>query len=168
MNKFFTKRKIVSMSLTPMKRGVTIIELLIIFVVITVLFSIVSFKFLDMREQQVLKNTVSDAVSSVNKARSQTLSSLLSSSYGIHFEADKIIIFKGTVFSAEAEDNEVTEIISPATISNVTLNGSSGASGDIYFSRLDGVPSKTGTVTISTGSSSVVLTISTTGSISTN
>ncbi|MFA6000334.1 MAG: hypothetical protein WC783_05180 [Candidatus Paceibacterota bacterium] len=168
MNKFFIKRKIYPTFLASMKQGVTIIELLVIFSIITVLFSIISFKFLDMREQQVLKNTVNDVVSSVNKARSQTLSSLLSSSYGVHFETDKIIIFKGTVFSAGAGDNEVTEIISPATISNVTLNGSSGTSGDFYFNRLDGVPSKTGTVTISTDSSSVVLTISTTGSVSTN
>ena len=150
------------------KKGITIVELLIIFSVITILLTIVSFQFSKIREKQVLKNALSDTISSINKARAQTLSSLNSSSYGIHFQSDKIIIFKGTIFDNNATNNETINIIAPATISNVTLNGVSANSGDVYFNRLYGVPSQTGTITISTPSFLNTLTISPTGSVSLN
>lgn len=147
------------------KKGITVIELLVVIAVLGVIFSIIIPQFSKTRENQVLKSGVQDILSSINKARSQTFSSLNSSEYGVHFQADKVIIFKGKVFSAVAEDNETINIIPPATISTITLTGG-GA--DIYFNRLSGVPSTTGTVTISTTSYSKIITISATGVASTN
>src|SRR3989338_4195149 len=121
------------------QKGITIIELLIVIVVIGIMALIVLPQFSYIKENQVLKNGVSDILSSIDKARGQTLSSLNSSEYGVHFESDKVIIFKGTVFSAIAPDNE-----------------------NIYFNRLSGSPSVTGTVTLSTTNYSKIITISAT------
>ena len=150
------------------KKGITILELLIVLAILGLFIALTLFQFSKFREQQVLKSSVNDTLSSISKARSQTLSSLNSFVYGIHFESDKVIIFKGTVFNNNDPLNEIINIISPATISNVTLGGISGTSGEMYFNRLYGVPSKTGMVTISIPSSSKVITISATGSASIN
>ena len=114
---------------------------------------------------QVLKAGVQDILSSLDKARSHTLSSLNSSSYGVHFESDRVIIFTGTVYSAGAGSNETIMIVTPASIPTITL---SGGGADVYFNRLSGSPSKTGTVTVTTTNYSKIITISATGVASSN
>ncbi|MFH1200877.1 MAG: prepilin-type N-terminal cleavage/methylation domain-containing protein [bacterium] len=147
------------------RQGITVIELLIVIAVLGIIFSITIPQFSKMRENQVLKSTVSDIVSSLKKAQSQTLASLNSSSYGVHFQFDKVIIFKGTVFSAGDTNNKTISIVTPASISNIALLG--GGS-DFYFNRLSGSPNITGTVTVSTTSYSKIITISATGVASVN
>lgn len=150
------------------KKGITIIEILVVIGVLGIIFAVVLPQFSKMRELQVLKNGVGDVLSSVNKARGETLSSLDSFSYGVHFQSDKVIIFKGTVFSASDANNETINLTAPASISNVTFGGVSSSSGDVHFSRLSGSPSTTGTVTLSTSSYSKIITISATGTASSN
>ena len=58
-----------------------------------IIFSIAIPQFSKTRENQVLKSAVNDILSSLNKAQSQTLASADSSSYGVHFQSDKVIIF---------------------------------------------------------------------------
>src|SRR3989338_1858249 len=108
------------------KKGITAVELLVVIVVLGIIFSVALSQFSKFRENQVLKTAVNDVLSSLNKARSQTLSSLNSSEYGVHFQSDRVIIFKGAVFSAEDPDNETISILAPAAIFDVTLNGVGG------------------------------------------
>ena len=149
-------------------KGIGLIEVLIVFAVMGVLVLIALPQFSKLKENQVLRTSVSDTVSAVNKAHSRTLASVNSYSYGVHFQSDKVIIFRGTTFSASDPLNEQINIVSPASITNVTLNGSSGTSGNFYFNRLSGSPSKTGTITISAASSTKIITISATGAASSN
>src|SRR3989344_9234934 len=114
------------------KRGITAIEILVVIAVLGIIFAIALPQFSKMRENQVVKTAVSDTLSSINKARSQTLSSLNSSSYGVHFQSDRVIIFTGQSYSEGAAGNETINIVTPATISNVTLNGTSGISGNLF------------------------------------
>ncbi|MDD5720884.1 MAG: type II secretion system protein [Candidatus Pacebacteria bacterium] len=142
------------------KKGITIIELLVVLAVLGIIFSVVIPQFSKMRENQVLKSGVSDTLSSIDKARGETLASLNSSSYGVHFQSDKVIIFKGTDFSTrDTTKDETISIATPAIISSGTLT----LPVDIYFNRLSGSPSKTGTITISTPVYSKIITISATG-----
>lgn len=149
-------------------KGISLIEILVIFAGLGLLVAIVMPQFYNIRKNQVLKSAVGDVLSTVNKARSRTLASMNSSTYGVHFQSDKVIIFKGTIFSALDVNNETINIFSPASITNVTLGGVSDVVGDLYFNRVFGTPSTTGTVTISTGSSSKTLTINQSGNISSN
>ena len=150
------------------QKGMSLIEILVVVAIIGILIAIVLPQFSKSRENQILKNTLGDVVSSIHNAQTQSLASINSSEYGVHFQADKIVIFKGKVYSAVAADNKTINIISPATISNVTLTGVSATSGDIYFERLSGVSNKAGTVTISISSSTKIITISATGIVSVN
>lgn len=150
------------------KQGITIVEMLVVIAIIGILVAVAFPQFSKIKENQVLKNTVGDVTSALHSAQSQSLASINSSEYGVHFQSDRIIIFTGKVFSAGAGDNKTVNIISPASISNVTLLGVSSATGDIYFERLSGAPSKTGTITVSTTSFSKIITISATGAVSIN
>ena len=147
------------------KRGFTALETFIVLSVAILLIVIVLPSFQAMRNNQVLKATASEVVSALDQARSQALSSIDSSEYGVHFELNEIIIFKGTTFSSPDPNNENISITSPASISSINLTG--GAV-DVYFDRLSGAPNKTGTITISVSPFSKVITISATGAISMN
>ncbi|KKT01029.1 MAG: hypothetical protein UV76_C0003G0005 [Candidatus Nomurabacteria bacterium GW2011_GWA2_43_15] len=150
------------------KRGMTIVELLVVIAVLGIIFSIVLPQFSKTREMQTQKSAVGDVLSVLERARSQTLASVDSSEYGVRFQSDRVIIFKGKIFSVDDVNNQTINITAPANISNVTLGGISGDSGDMYFNRLSGMPSKTGTVTVSTTSYSKIITISATGASSVN
>ena len=148
------------------KRGMTIVELLVVIAVLGIIFSVALPQFSKMRELQTLKSAVGDVLSVLDRARSQTLASVDSSEYGVHFQSDRVIIFKGKTFSAGDGNNETINIVTPASISDITLNGVSGSSGDVYFNRLSGAPNQTGTVAITTTSYSKIVTISATGASS--
>lgn len=150
---------------TKKNKGFTLIEILIVVGILAVLIAVVSPAFSTMRNNEVLKSTTADIVSAIDKARSQTLASVNSLEYGVHFESSKIVIFQGTTYSSGDANNEDIFISSPASISNINLTG--GAV-DVYFDRLSGAPSKTGTITVSVSSSTKTITISTTGAVSTN
>jgi len=150
------------------KKGISLIEIIVVVAILGIIFAVVSPKFSTIRERQILKSTTSNILSSLNKAQTQTLASLDSSSYGVHFESGQVIIFKGTVFSDSNPDNEIMEITSPAFISDVTLGGVSADFGNVFFNRISGTPSDIGTVTVSTPSFSKIITISFTGSASAN
>ena len=104
----------------------------------------------------------------MHSAQSQSLASVDSSEYGVHFKSDQVIIFKGKIFAEGAIDNKVINVVYPASISNVTLGGVSASSGNLYFERLSGAPSKIGTITVLTPSSTKIITISATGATSVN
>ena len=147
------------------KRGFGILEILVVLAILTLIILVVLPSFAKIRERKVLDTAVADVVSALDKAKSYSLSSVDSSEYGVHFESSQIVIFKGTVYSSMDVNNENILVFSPAYISDIGLTG--GAS-DIYFDRLSGVPSKTGTITVTSSSVSKTITISVTGAISVN
>ncbi|MES3032334.1 MAG: prepilin-type N-terminal cleavage/methylation domain-containing protein [Patescibacteria group bacterium] len=150
------------------KKGITAIEILVVVAVVGIIVSVVIPRFSQIRENAVLKAATEDVLSSINKAKSQTLSSLNSSEYGVHFQSDEVIIFTGKVFSSSASSNQTISITPPATISNVNFGGVSSTSGDMYFNRIYNAPSTTGTITISTPTFLKIITIYATGVASAN
>jgi prepilin-type N-terminal cleavage/methylation domain-containing protein len=150
------------------QRGMSIVEVLVVISVIGILTAVVLPQFSKVKENQVLKNAVSEITSALHNAQSQSLASKDFSEYGVYFESDKILVFKGKIFNVEAVDNSSISIVLPATISNVAFNGISATTGEIYFQRLSGAPSKVGTITVSTPSYSKLITISATGTVSVN
>ena len=147
------------------KKGLTILEVIIVLSILGFLIAIVLPSFKTMRDNQILKSAISNLSSSLNKAKSQTLASVDSSEYGVHFEFDKIIIFKGQTFSSSDANNENILISPPAFISAINLTDGVA---DLYFNKLSGTPDRTGTITISISSLSKIITISATGAISVN
>ena len=143
-------------------------ELIVVIAIIGILSVLVFSSLSETKNNQVLKSAVEDVVSLLNKARSQTLASLNLTTYGVHFESNKIVLFSGTTYNTDDASNEVVDVSSPATISNISLTD--GAT-EFYFNRLSGVPSKTGNIKISISSNANLvktITISSTGGVSVN
>ena len=147
-------------------KGISGIELILVAAILGILMAVVMPEFGRSRERATLDGAVGDILSTVSEARSKTLGSVNSSSYGVHFTPNEVIIFKGTSFSAGDPNNEEVSIVSPAAITNVTLGGVSASSGNFYFQRISGSPSKSGTVTISSPAYSKIITLTATGSAS--
>jgi len=148
------------------QKGITLAEVLLAIAIVGILATIVLPGFTKIKKIQILKSTTEEIVSVLEKARSQTLASLNSSSYGVHFETNRVIIFSGTAFSSDEVTNQVVDLISSATITNINLNNSAT---DLYFNRLSGLPNTSGTITVEVpGISSKTITISATGSASVN
>ena len=148
------------------KRGVSVVELLVAIAILGIILAVVLTPFSKSRERATLDSAVVDILTGISQARSKTLASMDSSSYGVHFASNEVIIFKGTSFSSGDPDNDTISITQPAAVSDVTLDGESGSSGEFYFSRLSGSPSASGTVTVSSPSYSKTITITATGSAS--
>jgi len=146
-------------------KGFTVIEILIVIAILAVLIAVIWPKFSDLRAHQVLKAATEDVMSALNKARSQTLASLESSEYGVHFESDSVTIFKGNSYTVGAPENQEIEITSPASISDITLTGGTS---NVFFARLSAAPSASGTITVTNGINSKTISISATGAVSSN
>lgn len=149
---------------TNFQKGLTILETIIALSALALLVAIILPSFATMRNNQVLKSSVREVTSALERAQFLSISSVDSSEYGVHFEANQIVIFKGTVYSAISPDNEIISISYPASLTSIIL---SGGGSDVYFDRLSGGPNKTGTVTIVSGSVSRTITITATGAINT-
>ncbi len=147
------------------KKGFSALEIIIVVAIVAMLLAVAVPSLEKMKQNQVLKSAVSDISSTLDKAKSQTLSSVNSLEYGIHFESNKIVMFEGSTYSASDSTNETVLISTPAYISNINLTG--GAT-DLYFDKLSGTPNKTGNITISNASQSKTIIVSATGAISSN
>jgi len=149
--------------------GITIIEILIAIAVISIISSIVVLNLSKFRNEQALKNTTIDIVSLLNKAKQNTLSSINSNSYGVHFETDKITLFVAPTYSSGTNTNEVS--IFSTTVKIPTSGGINvGGGSDVIFERLTG-ETIGGTIIVqqkSNVSRQKTITISKTGIISSN
>lgn len=125
-------------------KGFTIIEVAIVIVILAVLTAMAITSFSGFRQNQLLNSDVNKAVSVINEARSKTLSSQDFSQYGAHFEASKIVLFKGTTYAASSPNNASSTLSSFIEISGTSLNG--GGS-DVVFQKLTGKTDNYGTVT---------------------
>lgn len=131
-----------------MKRGFTFLEILISLGVFFMLATIVTTAISNFRKNAPLAEVKSRALSELALARSQTLGSEGNSRYGVHFEALKIVRFKGTFYSASDSANQVYELPAGTQISSIALGGPS----DVVFERLTGRASAWGIVKISLAS----------------
>jgi Tfp pilus assembly protein FimT len=119
-------------------KGISVLEIIIIVAIIVVISAIMIPSLSGFRNEQALKNTTIDVISLLNKARQNTLSSLNSTNYSVHFETTKAVLFTGMSYSPSSPTNEPI-IFSPA----VTIPASgginiSGGGSDISFERLTG------------------------------
>src|SRR3990167_9873510 len=81
------------------KKGFTVIELLIVVTIMALLIAVVLPGFSSFRKSQILSNSSEEIRSSLSRARSETLASVSSSEYGVHFDSDQVVIFKGTIYT---------------------------------------------------------------------
>jgi prepilin-type N-terminal cleavage/methylation domain-containing protein len=129
-----------------MKRGFTLLEIMIVIVIMTILLTIVLTSFSNLNKSQALDKSANHIASIIEEARGNTLFSKNDSQYGVKFETSRVIVFKGVTYSPSNGDNVVYELNNLVNISNISL---SGGGSEIVFDRLTGNTSQTGILTLS-------------------
>lgn len=126
------------------KNGFTLVEILI-GIAILMLLAVIGWNTLSRFRQTADLNRAAEAgISLLNDARSRTLSSVDASQYGVHFQTDRIVLFKGGSYSAGSPDN--VEFLLPRTVEVSSISLIGGGS-DAIFTRLTGMTSQSGTIT---------------------
>lgn len=153
-----------------MKKAFTLIEILISVSIMLLIIAVVVPPLTKNRQDKLLLQSTDDVVSLLNKARSDTLSSVNGEAYGIKFENDRVIFFTGPTYDASATSNKITYLQNGITIplGSLVLNGSAT---NVLFNRLTGATNQYGTIQIQVtndASKSKIITVSKTGIVTSN
>ena len=105
--------------------------------------------FSNVKNSQALDRDTDAIVATLRQARSQTLVSLNSTNYGVHFASSQFTLFAGGTYSANASGNQVFNMTGSDTIVTISL---AGGGNDIIFNRLSGETAQNGTITVSSSS----------------
>lgn len=125
------------------KKGFTLIEILLVIVITVILIglSIAGFRLFERKTE--LQNHSQNILTILELARTKTLASENASQYGVYFEQDKYILFKGETYQEEATDNKTYHLPARLEIYNIDLTG--GASSTV-FQRISGVTEQDGII----------------------
>lgn len=127
-----------------MQKGFTLIEIILVLAIGALLTSFVALSFSKVNEHEVL-NTNSDLIVSIlNEARSMTLSSVGDTGYGVHFDTEQVVLFRGATYSAVSGTNVPTALNSRVALRNISFGGGS----NVVFNRLTGATAQSGTLEI--------------------
>jgi prepilin-type N-terminal cleavage/methylation domain-containing protein len=139
-----------------MKRGFTLIEILVVIVIMAILVTIVLSVFPKFNKSQALDKDAETIVQILRQARSQTLSSKNATQYGVHFGSSAATLFSGSTYSSSASDNQVFTL---QTSDLIVSTGLTGGGSDVIFIRLSGETSQYGTITVSSPTLSTTRTV---------
>ena len=130
-------------------KGFTLIEVLVVITIIVILSSVAVNSYFSFRYQSDLNTNAQIILNVLTLTQSKTLASEGASNYGVHFEQEKCVLFKGDSYSPVASDNKTYNFSSwleiPVYDSGLDLNGG-GA--EVIFDRISGNTSQFGTVKI--------------------
>lgn len=127
------------------EKGFTIIELLVSLSVLAILSAGIIVGYNSVSQSSQLKTNTFKVLDVLNLARTRTLASLATSSYGVHFETSQYVLFKGTTYSAMDSNNIFYVLPTVLQITNINL---SGAGVDVVFDRLTGKTSQSGSLVV--------------------
>jgi len=143
-------------------KGFTLIEVILVLAIIIamVVLSIPFYQSFQIRTQ--LSNTSQEITQTLRYSQSKAMAIEDYSNFGLHFESDKYVLFRGNSYNPTDSYNEVYDLVETLSIS-VNLNGGGN---DIIFDRLKGSTSNYGTVTItSVNNESKIITVNSLGKI---
>lgn len=124
--------------------GFTLIELLVVVAIAVFVAVLVVSNISGLRRSAALGQAVDETLGLLREARSKTLSSEGASGYGVRFEADRVILFRGGAYVAGHPDNITLTLPAGVAISAVNLTTTTAS---VAFERLTGASAATGTVT---------------------
>jgi len=125
------------------QEGFTLIEILIVISVIVILLGLglVGFRFFERGTE--LDTTAQHILATIKLTQTKTLASEDASQYGVHFENDKYVLFKGDTYQEGGADNSVYQIPGRLEIYNIDL---SDAGDDVIFQRISGYTQQSGEI----------------------
>ncbi|MFH1938521.1 MAG: type II secretion system protein, partial [Patescibacteria group bacterium] len=125
------------------KYGFVLIELIIVIAIMVFLLGAVIVSYRSFEKRTELENTARNILITLELAQNKTLASENDSQYGVHFESDKYILFKGDAYESGSPDNEINQLSNRLEIYNINLTGSGS---DIIFQRINGNTNQDGII----------------------
>jgi prepilin-type N-terminal cleavage/methylation domain-containing protein len=143
-------------TISSVKRGFTLIEILVVSGVLTLLFFAGSFLDIGSYGRGLISREEELLVSILSKARSRAMNNVYETEHGVHIDSDTYVLFRGSSYSALNSTNEPLE-----KNSNISIAGIN----DIVFKQLSGEAGTSGVITLSDNLGSRTITISKSGLI---
>lgn len=128
-----------------MKRGFTLIELMVVVAIAGALTAIVVSSFNNSRIRKEQDGIIQGLVSHLEKQKADAQAGKGGSSYGIKFQADSYVLYVGAAYSAVSPSNSTITIDGDFSIDDTIVN----AANVIHFSRINGGANETATITVS-------------------
>jgi prepilin-type N-terminal cleavage/methylation domain-containing protein len=144
---------------THRNAGFTITELLVVIALMLIVAGFLLVGIRNYASYQQYNQAASEVKFNLNQTRVRARSAVSDESHGIKFEADRMTQFIGDAYLASDPDNELT-VYQLVTIQTDLTGGVD----EIVFNKLTGLPSATGTVTVSGTAFSASTTIQITNS----
>ena len=124
--------------------GFTLIEVLVVIAISTILTAVSIAGLREFSNKSGHKTAAHTVLGALEEAHARTLSSEGDIAYGVHFETNMVVVFEGTSYTAGDPDNDEHPLPSRTSITNISIGGGS----EIYFERLSGDASPSGTITV--------------------
>lgn len=121
--------------------GFTMVEILVVIALLGILVGLSIPFYQSFQVSSQLDTTAFEIVQTLRLAQAKAITGENDENFGVHFESQKFVLFKGSIYQSADSANEVTEI--PKTLNVFTSFGQ-----NIIFSRIKGETSPGGTVTI--------------------
>jgi prepilin-type N-terminal cleavage/methylation domain-containing protein len=128
-------------------KGFSLIEILVVISIISIVLSIAVINGRNFNNSIDLENTVKSVDAKIKLAKAYSIGAKNETNYGVHFEADKVVVFRGSAFIDGAPTNE-NFIFSSKIKINMPVNLAGGGS-DLVFDRLVGSTSNFGSIEMS-------------------
>lgn len=138
-----------------MKKGFTLIELIIVIALISIL-GFLSTGFYSRFYNQNAVSTVTDELTQeFRKAQIYAMTGKQNGNWGVHNNITSIILFQGSAFAGRNTAFDETFSVN----SNISISGLT----DLIFSRMTGTPSATPTIIISSANNTRTITVNSQG-----
>lgn len=113
-----------------LKRGFTIVEIMIGLGILLIIVGLGLFLSMDLYRSYAFRSEQGTVLSVLHRARTRALSNINQLPHGVHFQADKYVIFEGFTFVASASNNEDFPASGAVTHTPTSL--------DVVFDQLTG------------------------------
>lgn len=127
------------------QKGFGIIELVVVVAIVLIISNMAIVSSINFRKSRALNNSVETIRLAVKEAQERTLASENSYQYGAHFDADKVVVFRGASYSSSDSNNVPYLVSDEAEISATSLVGGGT---NMVFNKITGRTSQSGTITV--------------------
>ena len=147
-----------------MKKGLTLIELIITISILAILTGLITYNFLSFSKNIHLESGGQEVISLLRFAQSQALAAIDDSNWGIHLETRKITVFKGDSFNPSDPSNKKYSLQGDTSLTAINLNPPGTI--DTIFEKNKGYTQNWGSLTYSCQNTAKIIYIEENGRIS--
>lgn len=117
------------------RKGFTLLEVLIVVTIVGILATLSVSYYSGSQYRSKLNDAASEIVQTLRRAQSKAVAGEAGEPFGVHLESDGFVLFEGSAYVSEGENNESFSLPSGIEAYDISLNG--GGS-DVVFVELEG------------------------------